>query len=157
MQSTKDTTRELILEVAKDGFRRLVYRTWNNDGSVLFLEESDLEDFSRPLCQSNDFNVFFSERAFWKSFTEYTSSEGFLNRTVWHESADEWLQLKPLFIHQDIKLLIQNSLADATREIRINDERKINGIRMWLRALSKSSSSTEKVASNHLETYRHAV
>lgn len=149
--------RELVLEVVKDGFRRLVYRTWNNDGSVLFLEESDLEDFSRPLCESNDFNVYFSERAFWKSFTEYTSNEGFLNRSVWHQSADEWLQLKPLFIHQDIKLVIQNSLADATREIRINDDRKIDGIRIWLRALSKSPSSTESLGSNQNESYRYAV
>ncbi|MBI1288821.1 MAG: hypothetical protein GC178_14735 [Flavobacteriales bacterium] len=157
MKSSKNNTKELVLEVAKDGFRRLVYRTWNNDGSVLFLEESDLEDFSRPICENNDFNVFFSERDLWKSFTDYTSSEGVLNRSVWHETADEWLQLKPLFIHQDMKLLIQNSLADATREIQINDTRKIDGIRMWLRALSKPTQKLEKAVTNPLETYRHAV
>lgn len=157
MKSTDKNAKELMLEVAKDGFRRLVYRTLKNDGGFVFLEESDLEDFSRPICDNNDFNVFFTEHAFWRSLTEFTSSEGVLNRSVWHEDASEWLQLEPIFLHEDIKHLVKASLAEATREIGINDHQKIEGIRTWLRALAKADQNAEYAGTNPFEIYRHAV
>ncbi|MCB0756662.1 MAG: hypothetical protein H6601_04000 [Flavobacteriales bacterium] len=154
MQSTENK-KELVLEVVKDGYRRLVFRQEIGNGSYLFLEESDLVDFSRPLSESNDFNVFFTERSFWKSFIEYTSNEGLLKRQVWHQKTNEWLDLKPLFIHNDIKHLIQNSLSDIIRNHSSSRTDELEGVRIWLRALS-SNGSTIKIDQPH-NTLRHAV
>jgi hypothetical protein len=156
MKSNKNTIKELILEVQKDGHRRLVFRTDIGNKTMLFLEESDLVDFSRPLTENGDFNVFFTKRAFWKSFTEFTSNEGLLKRQVWHEENDEWLNLRPIFIHEDIRHLVQSSLADVTRDIDPNDSTKIDGIRNWLRRLSESTSDLNQ-SINPSRTYRHAV
>lgn len=155
MKANNQDRKELVLEVRKDGFRRLIYRTRTSDGSVLFLEESDLMDFSRPMYEDNDFNVFFTERAFWKSFVDFTSTEGLLNRQVWHQSAKDWLSLTPVFIHDDIKSLVQESLAEATREIETSDTMVINGIRNWLRKLASSTEQIEMF--NTPKKYRHAV
>ena len=156
MKSNKNTIKELILEVQKDGYRRLVFRTDIGNKTMLFLEESDLVDFSRPLTENGDFNVFFTKRAFWKSFTEFTSNEGLLKRQVWHEENDEWLNLRPIFIHEDIRNLVQSSLADVTRNIDPNDSTKIDGIRNWLRRLSEWTSDLNQ-SINPSRTYRHAV
>ncbi|MCF8464976.1 MAG: hypothetical protein K9G41_09050, partial [Flavobacteriales bacterium] len=72
MKTKANHSRELVLEVVKDGYRRLIFRTDIGNGTTLFLEESDLIDFSRPITDNSDFNVFFTMRAFWKSFTEFT-------------------------------------------------------------------------------------
>lgn len=156
MKSNENTTKELVLEVQKDGFRRLIFRTDVGNGSMLFLEESDLADFSRPLTESSDFNVFFTKRAFWKSFTEFTSNEGLLNRQVWHQENNEWLNLKPVFIHKDIKHLVQNSLADVTRNLDSNDSQSIDGVRSWLRKLSEPTANLN-LAINTTKKYRYAV
>lgn len=157
MKTSNNNQKELLLEVQKDGCRRLIYLTESVEGSPLIVEESNLVDYSRPFYGNDDFNVFFTERAFWKSFTEFTSKEGFSNRQVWHQTLNEWLTLEPVFIHTDIKHLVQQSLAEATREISLNDTARIDGIRMWLRALAQSTSSFDKSVANPLETYRHAV
>ena len=156
MKSNENTTKELVLEVQKDGFRRLIFRTDIGNGTTLFLEESDLVDFSRPLTESSDFNVFFTKRAFWKSFTEFTSNEGLLNRQVWHEENNEWLNLRPVFIHKDIKHLVQNSLADVTRNLNSDDAKTIDGIRCWLRKLSEPTTDLDN-AFNPSKKYRYAV
>ncbi|MCF8278066.1 MAG: hypothetical protein K9J17_15135 [Flavobacteriales bacterium] len=156
MKSNANNTNELVLEVVKDGFRRLVYRTYNSDGSPLFLEESDLEDFSRPISDSGDFNVFFTERAFWRSLTAYTSNEGVLNRSVWHQPANEWLDLQPVFIHADIKDLVQQSLAEVTRQLSSNNQRA-EGLRVWLRKLAQPTTQVDKVIANPSKKYRYAV
>lgn len=156
MKSNENTTKELVLEVQKDGFRRLIFRTDIGNGTTLFLEESDLVDFSRPLTESSDFNVFFTKRAFWKSFTEFTSNEGLLNRQVWHEENNEWLNLRPVFIHKDIKHLVQNSLADVTRNLNSDDTKTIDGIRGWLRKLSEPTTDLDN-AINPSKKYRYAV
>lgn len=155
MQSTENK-KELVLEVVKDGYRRLVFRQEIGNGSVLFLEESDLIDFSRPLSDNDDFNVFFTMRAFWKSFVEFTSNEGLLKRQVWHESTNEWLSLQPVFIHPDIKHLIQVSLGEATRELNPEDTTLVDGIRNWLRKLAEPSTKLD-VAINTRKNLRHAV
>ena len=82
MKNNTNNTKELVLEVVKDGYRRLIFRTDIGNETMLFLEESDLIDFSRPITDNSDFNVFFTMRAFWKSFTDFTSNEGLLNRQV---------------------------------------------------------------------------
>lgn len=156
MKSNENTTKELVLEVQKDGFRRLIFRTDIGNGTTLFLEESDLVDFSRPLTESSDFNVFFTKRAFWKSFTEFTSNEGLLNRQVWHEENNEWLNLRPVFIHKDIKRLVQKSLADVTRNLNSDDTKTIDGIRGWLRKLSEPTTDLDN-AINPSKKYRYAV
>ncbi len=155
MKSTELFKRELILEVAKDGQRRMIYRTVSANGDVLFLEESDLEDHSRPMYEDEDFNLFFTERAFWKSFIEYTSMEGLKNRHVWHQPANEWLGLKPVFIHEDIHPLIKRSLAEASREVHA-ESRQWEGMRIWLQHLSGSSRSIEAIVEPS-KKYRHAV
>lgn len=156
MKSNENTTKELVLEVQKDGYRRLIFRTDIGNGTMLFLEESDLVDFSRPLTVDGDFNVFFTKRAFWKSFTEFTSNEGLMKRQVWHEENHEWLELRPVFIHDDIKHLVQGSLADVTRNLNPENSGQIDGIRSWLRKLSEPTTSLEQ-AINPSKTYRHAV
>lgn len=156
MKTSNNNQKELLLEVQKDGCRRLIYLTESVEGSPLFVEESHLVDYSRPVYENDDFSVFFTEKAFWKSFTEFTSKEGFANRQVWHQTLNEWLTLEPVFVHNDIKHLVQQSLAEATREISLNDTARIDGIRMWLRALSQSAASLNQ-SINPLETYRHAV
>ena len=155
MKSNENNTKELVLEVQKDGFRRLIFRTDIGNGTMLFLEESDLVDFSRPLTESSDFNVFFTKRAFWKSFMGYTSNEGLLNRQVWHEENNEWLNLKPVFVHKDIKHLVQNSLADVTRNLNAEDSKMIDGIRGWLRKLSEPTTELDN-AINPSKNYRYA-
>lgn len=155
MKSTTEFKRELILEVAKEGQRRMVYRTISTNGDVLFLEESNLEDHSRPMWEDEDFNVFFTERAFWKSFIEYTSFEGLKNRHVWHQPANEWLSLRPVFIHADIRPLIKQSLAVASRELHA-ETRQWDGMRVWLQYLSNSNSSIEAIIQPS-KKYRHAV
>lgn len=154
MKST--AKRELVLEVVKDGFRRLVFREDIGNGNTLFLEESDLTDFSRPITENGDFNVFFTKRAFWKSFTEFTSNEGLLKRQVWHQQSNEWLNLKPLFIHPDIKNLVQESIADTTRNLCTENAEEIEGLRNWLRKLSEPASQLNSLVTN-TKTYRHAV
>lgn len=157
MKKEECNTKCLVLEVVKDGYRRLVHRTATAGGDRLFVEESDLLDFSRPTYETNDYNVFFTERAFWKSFTEYTSTEGLLNRNVWHQSMKEWLSLSPVFIHEDIKHLVQESLAEATREINSADAKQINGIRTWLRALAQPSNEIYNAINEPTKKYRYAV
>jgi hypothetical protein len=154
MKNTEE--RELVLEVVKDGFRRLIFRQNIGNGSTLFLEESDLIDFSRPITENGDFNVFFTKRAFWKSFTEFTSNEGLLKKQVWHEQTNEWLNLKPVFIHADIRPLIQESLADATRNLSGDDTEQIEGLRSWLRKLSEPTTELNTIV-NSAKKYRHAV
>lgn len=154
MKNTEE--RELVLEVVKDGFRRLIFRQNIGNGSTLFLEESDLIDFSRPITENGDFNVFFTKRAFWKSFTEFTSNEGLLKKQVWHEQTNEWLNLKPVFIHTDIRPLIQESLADATRNLSGDDTEQIEGLRSWLRKLSEPTTELNTIV-NSAKKYRHAV
>ncbi len=156
MKNSNNTNRELVLEVQKDGFRRLIFRAETGNGDTLFLEESDLIDFSRPIANNSDFNVFFTKRAFWKSFTEFTSNEGLLNRQVWHEENNEWLDLKPVFIHKDVKHLVQNSLADVTRNLNVDDAEAIDGVRCWLRKLSEPTTTLDN-AINPSKKYRHAV
>lgn len=157
MKTSENNQKELLLEVQKDGCRRLIYRIRSVENSPLFVEESNLIDYSRPFYENDDFNVFFTEKAFWKSFTEFTSEQGFANRQVWHQTLNDWLTLEPEFIHSDIKHLIQQSLAEATRDISIEDKRQVDGIRMWLRALSQPMVQFEKAVVNPLQTYRHAV
>lgn len=156
MKSNENTTKELVLEVQKDGYRRLIFRTDIGNGTMLFLEESDLVDFSRPLTDEGDFNVFFTKRAFWKSFTEFTSNEGLLKRQVWHEENNEWLELRPVFIHDDVKHLVQGSLADVTRNLNPDNSAQIDGIRTWLRKLSEPTTLLDQ-AINPSKTYRYAV
>ena len=100
--------------------------------------------------------MFFTKRAFWKSFTEFTSNEGLLNRQVWHEENHEWLNLKPVFVHKDIKHLVQNSLADVTRNLDSDDAKTIDGIRCWLRKLSEPTTELD-IAMNPSKKYRYAV
>lgn len=99
--------------------------------------------------------MFFTKRAFWKSFVEFTSLEGFSSRQVWHETTNEWLDLKPVFVHSDIKPLIQETLSDAIRNLSDNEPRKLDGIRAWLRALS--TSKAEPQIQKPFKTLRHAV
>ena len=155
MKSTENN-KELVLEVVKDGYRRLVSRQEVGNGSVLFLEESDLVDFSRPLSDNDDFNVFFTMRAFWKSFIDFTSNEGLLKKQVWHQTTNEWLSLQPIFIHSDIKHLVQTSIAEATRELNPDEKELIDGIRCWLRKLAEPTTKLD-VALNSQKTLRHAV
>ena len=164
MKNGQQTKKERILEVEKDGFRRLIHRITKADGSVFFMEETDLIDFSRPISATGDFNVYFTERAFWKAFVRFTSREGLLNRQVWHESAKEWLGLDPLFIHSDLKHLVQNSLAEVTRELSSDGNPQIEGIRKWLRKLAQPQAVVKetymgvgKNITNLQNTYRHAV
>ncbi len=156
MKNNADNTKELVLEVVKDGYRRLIFRTDIGNGTKLYLEESDLVDFSRPITENNDFNVFFTMRAFWKSFVDFTSNEGLLKRQVWHETNNEWLSLKPVFVHADVKHLVQESLSEATREIANDDMEQIEGIRTWLRKLAESTTELDN-AINPSKKYRHAV
>ena len=156
MKNTENNTKELVLEVVKDGYRRLIFRTNIENGSVLFLEDSDLIDFSRPITDNSDFNVFFTMRSFWKSVTEFTSNEGLLKRQVWHETNHEWLNLKPVFVHADIKHLIQESLADATRNIQNGNSASVEGIRTWLRKLAEPTTELDN-AINPSKKYRYAV
>jgi len=157
MKATQFNSKELVLELTKDGFRRMVYRTVNNDGSVIFLEESDLVDYSRPLNDSSDFNVFFSAKAFWRAVTEYTDRESFENSSVWHQHQGDWLTLEPALVHDDIKPLIQESLAEAIRNVSIENRHQVEGIRHWLCALSQPATSFEKLKDQHSKLYRHAV
>lgn len=164
MKNQQQDKKELVLEVEKDGFRRLVHRITRTDGITLFMEETDLVDFSRPIREGGDFNVYFTERAFWRSFTQFTSSEGLLNRQVWHETTKEWLGLTPLFIHPDMEHLVQQSLAEATRELSANNGQQIEGIRTWLRKLAQPKAvvknpylSAGREIMNAENIYRHAV
>ena len=156
MKNNTNNTKELVLEVVKDGYRRLIFRTDIGNGTMLFLEESDLIDFSRPLTDNSDFNVFFTMRSFWKSFADFTSNEGLLKRQVWHETNNEWLSLKPVFVHEDVKHLIQESLAEATRSIQNGDASKVEGIRTWLRKLAEPTTELENTI-NASKKYRYAV
>lgn len=156
MKNTENNTKELVLEVVKDGYRRSIFRTDLGNGTILFLEDSDLTDFSRPISDNSDFNVFFTMRSFWKSFTDFTSNEGLLKRQVWHEANNEWLSLKPVFIHPEVKHLVQESLAEATRELVSSNAEQVEGIRTWLRKLAESTTELDRVM-NASKKYRYAV
>jgi hypothetical protein len=153
MKKQQTNPKELVLEVQKDGHRKLIYRTIAADGTPLFIEESNLVDFSRPFYEGDDFNVFFTDKAFWKSFLEYTSSDGFTNRQVWHQTTNEWLTLRPIFIHKDVQHLIQESIADVLRNLSTDQQSELEGVRSWLRALS----GVETQNTNSFKTLRHAV
>lgn len=149
-------TKELILEVVKDGYRRLVYRQVSENGNVIYLEESDIIDFSRPISDNGDYNVFFSKRELWKSITEFTSNEGLLRRQAWHQKTNEWLELNPFFIHKSISPLVQESLSEVLKNLTTQKPRELEGVRNWLRAVSNSSvKSTQQ--SNTLKHLRYAV
>ena len=156
MKNDASNTKELVLEVVKDGYRRLIFRTDMGNGTTLFLEESDLVDFSRPLTDNNDFNVFFTMRSFWKSLVDFTSNKGLLKRQVWHQSNNEWLSLSPVFIHKDIKHLVQESLAEATRELATDNLEQVDGIRTWLRKLAEPTTTLD-TAIYTSKKYRYAV
>ena len=156
MKNAENNTKELVLEVVKDGYRRLIFRTDFGNGTVLFLEKSDLVDFSRPMTENDDFNVFFTIGSFWKSFIEFTSVEGLSKRQVWHQASHEWLNLQPVFIHADVKPLIQKSLSEATRCIANGDASKVDGIRTWLKKLAQPTTELDN-AMNPSKKYRYAV
>lgn len=155
MQNTQNN-RELLLEVEKDGHRKMLYRQFTNSGEEIFLEESDLVDFSRPLNENSDFNVFFSLRDFWNSFIEYTSNEGLLNRQVWHQNSNEWIDLKPIFVHENMRTVIQQSITRLIRNDVNKHQLKMDGIRYWLKALS-TATVTRKSFTTTLTSLRHAV
>lgn len=148
--------KELILEVVKDGYRRLVYRQVSENGNVIYLEESDIIDFSRPISDNGDYNVFFSKRELWKSLTEFTSNEGLLKRQVWHQKTNEWLALNPIFVHQSISSLVQESLSLVLKNLTTQKPEELEGVRNWLRAVSTSrAKSIHKT--NSFKQLRYAV
>lgn len=155
MENTANN-KELLLEVEKGGYRRLLYRQITELGDTIYLEESDLVDFSRPLNDNSDFSVFFSLRAFWKSFTDYTSNEGLLNRQVWHQNTNEWLELHPVFVHENMRAVIQESLRKLIKENLNQQQQELDGIRFWLKALS-TAPVIRKSFSTQLTPLRHAV
>ena len=140
----------------KDGHRRLLYKQVTESGDAIYLEESDLADFSRPLTDSSDFSVFFSLHAFWKSFTEYTSNEGLLNRQVWHQNTNEWLDLQPVFVHENMRAVVQESLRKLIKDNLNQQRQELDGIRFWLKALS-TAPVIRKSFTTPLTPLRHAV
>ncbi len=164
MKNLQQDRKELILEVQKDGYRRLIHRIAKTDGSTLLMEETDLIDLSRPIREGGDFNVYFSKNDLWEAFTRFTSSEGLLRRQVWHESQREWLSLTPMFIHPDMRPLVQQSLTEATRELDAENPAQLEGIHTWLRKLAQPSAvirdpyfSAGREVMNTAKAYLHAV
>ena len=61
-----------------------------------------------------------------------------------------------VFVHEDVKHLIQGSLAEATRSIQNGDASKVEGIRTWLRKLAEPTTELENTI-NASKKYRYAV
>ena len=84
------------------------------------------------------------------------SMEDIFSHWIWHETNHEWLSLTPVFVHEDVKHLIQGSLAEATRSIQNGDASKVEGIRTWLRKLAEPTTELENTI-NASKKYRYAV
>lgn len=155
MRTRNEYSRELLLEVERNGFRRLIYRTVLLSGREVFVEESDLPDCSRTEMEEGGFPVHFSMRDAWTAITAYTSPEGLMARQVWHEGGTEWVALNPVFIHDDLRPLVQRSLSQVTRDAALN-QTVTASIGQWLRALTQQRSYVNTGLFTESNTYRHA-
>ncbi|MCF8259029.1 MAG: hypothetical protein K9J06_15850 [Flavobacteriales bacterium] len=155
MRTRRSPHRELLLEVEHNGFRCIIHRSLTPAGAEIFIEESDLPDCSRPQSDDMGYPVHFGMKDAWSALTAYTSPEGMVARRVWHQGRSEWIGLTPVFIHSDLRPLVQRSLAQVTRDAAI-DHTVTNSIGQWLRALSPDSTPVSNGLFNHLNTYRHA-
>jgi hypothetical protein len=155
MRTRRENHRELMLEVEHNGFRCIVHRTTTAGGREVFIEESDLLDCSRPADDEQGYPVHFSMKEAWAAINGYTSIEGMLARRAWHLGGSEWMGLNPVFIHPDMRPLVQRSLAQVTRDASLNNRVSAN-IGQWLRALTQESAPVSNGLFNHVNSYRHA-
>jgi len=143
MRTRKEQYRELLLEVERNGFRCLLYRSTTASGREVFMEESDLPDCSRPQSDDLGYPMHFSMKEAWAAITGYTSPEGL------------WASLHPVFVHSDLRPLVQRSLAQVTRDASLSHS-VTKGIGQWLRALTIENAPASHGLFNHVNTYRHA-
>ena len=155
MRTTSNAQRQLLLEVQKDGCRSMLYRLVSPSGQEMFIEESDLNDCSRPMSDDLGHPVHFSMKDGWTAITGFTSPEGMLRRQVWHQASAEWVGLVPTFIHADLRPLVQRSLAQVTRDAALNRS-VTESIGLWLRALSPDDAFVASDLFSTTKTYRHA-
>lgn len=154
MRTRNECPRELLLEVERNGFRRLIYRTMLPSGREVFVEESDMPDCALP--QDGDgYPVHFSMREAWAAITAYTSPEGLLSRQAWHQGGTEWVGLSPVFIHADLRPLVQRALSHVTRDAALNHSVTAS-IGQWLRALTQEQSCISTGLFTTSNSYRHA-
>jgi len=153
MRTRNDFNRELLLEVQHNGFRTLIHRTLTASGRQVFIEESDMPDCSRP--DDEGYPMHFSMSEAWAAVVRYTSPEGLMGRQAWHQGGDEWVGLRPVYIHPDLRPLVQRSLAQMTRNAAL-DRTVTASIGHWLRALTEKECAVSIGLFNHSNTYRHA-
>ncbi len=155
MRTRRENHRELLLEVEHNGHRCSLYRSTTPTGREIFIEESDLMDCSRPMSDDAGYPLHFSMKDAWSAIVAYTTPEGLLARKAWHLGGSEWTALNPRFIHEDLRPLVQRSLAQVTRDAAL-DRRVTSHIGAWLHALTVPSPALSIGLFDHLNTYRHA-
>jgi len=154
MRTRPNARKQLLLEVQKDGFRSSIHRITSPSGQDIFVEESDLQDCSRPVSDEMGHPVHFSMKDAWMAVTGYTSPEGLMRRQVWHQTSAEWVGLSPVFIHADLRPLVQRSLAQVTRDAALNRS-VTESIGLWLRALAPDDAFVNEDLFT-AKSYRHA-
>ncbi len=155
MRTRRDNHRELLLEVERNGFRCTIHRSTTASGREIFIEESDLLDCSRPSSDDMGYPVHFSMKDAWACILGYTSPEAMLARRAWHQGGSEWTSLTPMFIHPDLRPLVQRSLAQVTRDAAL-DRKVTNDLGAWLHALTTASPNLSTGLFQTTNTYRHA-
>jgi hypothetical protein len=132
-------TPELILELHLEGRRSLLYRLKADDGSIMYYVESDLADHNRALGMENSVPLFYSLESAWRSIVGFIGQNSFSGRTVWHEKPQDWLLLRPTFIHSTVRPLIMRAISEATRNTEGMGPNYMDGLRNWI---GQTSSST---------------
>lgn len=138
---------EPILEVMQKGLRRIVYRQPNGAGGFLYLERSELTDHSRPMPPTDDYHVFFTLKAFWRSFTAYLSDEAMNKRQVWHEETHDWVNLKPVMVHPEMETTIARALKAVPQRLQHTE-----AFLQWKEQTAVDTHDLEPT-----QTFRHAV
>ncbi|MFT5054014.1 MAG: hypothetical protein ACI9FU_002227 [Granulosicoccus sp.] len=137
--NNSNQTPELILELNFQDRRSLLYRLMTDDGTVMYYEESDITDHNRPIGMENSVPLYYSLESAWKAISGFVSHAGLTGRSTWHEESNDWLNLKPSFVHRLIRPFIMRSLSDQTRNIEGLKQIEIAGLRTWITRITSES------------------
>jgi hypothetical protein len=134
--NSSNASPELLLEVSFRNSRSLIFRMRSDDGSVLYFEKSDIADFNKPVAHEEEMPLYYSLESAWKSILGFTSAEGFLNRSVWHEESKDWLKMTPRFIEGSVRPLIMRSLSEVSHASSQLSSENLDGLRTWIKEVA---------------------
>lgn len=146
MQTTLNTAAELMLELALDDRTRKIFRLVDADGTMAYVEISDLIDFSRPANEGPEsYPLYPSLLAAWQATTRFLSADGLLTRTVWHEDLNEWANLIPVFVHPELLETVYADLAALVNSLSLAQIARCRNLPLWMAAVTNGRVAVDEI------------